>query len=392
MRILITGIDGYIGWPLTAYLVSRGHTIAGIDNFARRRWVEEIGGWSALPIASMSERIDGLADRFGQRISFWQGDLLDALFVESIVKEWRPEAIIHLGQCASAPYSMLDREHCMFVQMTNVVSTLNLLFAIKDHCPAAHLIKIGSMGEYGTPNVDIPEGFFEVEFRGRLDRLPFPRQANSWYHWSKVHDSNNMMFACRLWNIRATDIMQGTVFGTRPPEMVDEESTWSLTRLDFDQAFGTVINRFCCQAVIGHPLTIYGTGSQTRSFLTLGESIGCLELLLENPPNPGEYRVVNQFSYLFSIQELANMVRETSAKLGMNVECIHMENPRGEVEGHYYNPDNTTLRRLGHDPQIITADVIALMLQGLMLHRDRIVEKKHALLPTVLWGSRKEIA
>jgi UDP-sulfoquinovose synthase len=201
-----------------------------------------------------------------------------------------------------------------------------------------------------------------------------------------------MMFACRLWNIRATDIMQGTVFGTRPPEMVDEESTWSLTRLDFDQAFGTVINRFCCQAVIGHPLTIYGTGSQTRSFLTLGESIGCLELLLENPPNPGEYRVVNQFSYLFSIQELANMVRETSAKLGMNVECIHMENPRGEVEGHYYNPDNTTLRRLGHDPQIITADVIALMLQGLMLHRDRIVEKKHALLPTVLWGSRKEIA
>ena len=237
-----------------------------------RRWVR----YSAIPISPIDERLRALREHAGQQIPFWNGDLRDYSLVDRIFREFEPEAVIHLGECPSAPYSMIDREHTTFVQMNNLMTTFNLLFAIRDLAPDAHLLKLGTMGEYGTPNVDIPEGFFEIEYRGRKDRMPFPRQAPSWYHWSKVHGSNNIMFACKIWGLRATDVMQGVVFGTRIDGMDSDRRL--RTRLDFDQAFGTAINRFCCQAVIEHPLTPYGEGGQVRGFLPLRDSMQCLTL------------------------------------------------------------------------------------------------------------------
>ena len=390
MRIFIAGIDGYLGWSLAQYLVARGHEVAGADAFLRRQWVEDLNAWSAIPICSMEERLHAFQEHFGTKLHFWAGDLRNYDFVEQIFREFEPEAIVHFGECPSAPYSMIDVNHAVFVQTNNITTTFNLLFAMRDICPQAHLVKLGTMGEYGTPNIDIPEGFFEIEYKGKRDQLPFPRQAGSWYHWSKVHGSNNIMFACKIWNLRATDIMQGVVFGTRIDEMGDDERL--LTRLDFDQAFGTAINRFCCQAVIGHPLTVYGLGSQRRGFLTLKDSMQCLTLALENPPSVGEYRVFNQFAQVYSIVELALKVQKVARTLGLNVAVRHLENPRCELEEHYYQPEHQHLLDLGYHPSQDTEAEISLMLQDLLRHCDRIQMKKEILIPEYHWNGRREKA
>ena len=242
MRVFIAGIDGYLGWPLAIHLSAHGHEVAGADLLLRRDWVEEVGSVSAQPIASPEERLRAFRERFACDLDFRIGDLTDYGFVERIFAEFQPEAVVHLGQMPSAPYSMIDQAHCVWTQQNNIVNNLNLLWAIKEVAPDAHLVKLGTMGEYGTPNIDIPEGFFDIEYRGRRDRLPFPRQAGSWYHQSKVHDSHNTQFASKIWGLRATDIMQGVVFGTQIPEMGEDLRLRS--RLDFDQCFGTAINRF----------------------------------------------------------------------------------------------------------------------------------------------------
>ncbi|HHH41981.1 MAG TPA: NAD-dependent epimerase/dehydratase family protein [Chloroflexi bacterium] len=388
MRILIAGVDGYLGWSLAQYLAARGHEVAGADIFFRRKWVEEMGSWSATPIRPMKERLQAFKERFGRELRFWEGDLREYGLVEQIFREFQPDAIVHFGECPSAPYSMIDVHHAVFVQTNNITTTFNLLFAMRDIRPEAHLVKLGTMGEYGTPNVDIPEGFFEVEYRGRRDRLPFPRQAGSWYHWSKVHGSNNIMFACNIWGLRATDIMQGVVFGTRIEEMGEDERL--LTRLDFDQAFGTAVNRFCCQAVIGHPLTPFGKGHQKRGFLPLRDSMQCLTLALENPPAKGEYRVFNQFEEVYDVTELALKVQKVAGELGLEVEVRNLENPRKELEEHYYNPDHQHLLDLGYQPTHDVEAEMRLMIQDLMKYRERIEAKREVLIPDVRWDGRRE--
>ena len=389
MRVFIAGMDGYLGWSLALYLMARGHQVAGCDLFLRRKWVEEMGGWSAIPIASMEKRLVAAREKFGVQPLFWEGDLQSWEFVQHCFQEFQPDAIVHLGECPSAPYSMMDVHHATWVQSNNIIGTLNILYAMKETCPDAHLVKLGTMGEYGTPNVDIPEGFFEIEYRGRTDKLPFPRQAGSWYHWSKVHDSNNVMFACRVWGLRSTDIMQGVVFGTRIDEVGEDASL--RTRLDFDQSFGTVINRYCCQAVIGHPLTPFGTGRQRRGFLPLRDSMQCLTLVVENPPDSGEYRVFNQFAETYDLVELAEKVKRVGREMGINVEVRHLENPRKEVEEHYYNPDHQLLFDLGYRP-IRDADTeLQVMLADLVQHADRIEAKRAVLIPDVRWdGTRRK--
>lgn len=388
MKVLIAGVDGYLGWSLAQYLAARGHQVRGIDLHLRRRWVAEMGSISAIPIAEMSERLEAFKARYGRPLRFYHGDLREYGFVEAVVKEFGPDAVVHLGECPSAPYSMIDVEHAAFVQVNNVVGTFNLLFAIRDHQPDAHLLKLGTMGEYGTPNVPIAEGFFEIEYRGRRDRLPFPRQAGSWYHWSKVHGSNNVMFACRMWGIRATDVMQGVVFGTGIDEMDDDPRL--ATRLDFDQAFGTVINRFCCQSVVGHPLTLFGRGHQRRGFLPLRDSMQCLTLALMNPPERGEYRVLNQFESVYDLTELATKVQRVAATLGMIVEIRHLENPRKELEEHFYEPDHQRLLRLGYKPSRDIEAEIRGMLAALNAHKARIEAYRDVLVPDVRWDGRRE--
>jgi UDP-sulfoquinovose synthase len=249
MEVFIAGMGGFLGWSLAQHLVARGHDVGVADNFFRRRWVEEIGSWSTTPICSMKKRLKALKERFGKNLSFREADLREYASVGAIFRDFQPEAIVQLGECPSPAYSMIDAHHAVFVQSNNIASTLNVLFAMRDICPGTHLVKLGTMGEYGTSIVDIPEGFFEIEYRGRRDRLPFPRQAGSWYHWSKVHGSNIIMFACKVYSLRATDVRQGVVFGTRIEEMGQDDRL--LTRVDSDQAFGTAINRYCCQAAIG---------------------------------------------------------------------------------------------------------------------------------------------
>ena len=388
MRVFIAGVDGYLGWPLAIYLSAHGHQVAGADLLLRRKWVAEVGGVSALPIASREERLLAFEVNFGRPLDFRVGDLTDYGFVKDLFQEFQPEAVVHLGQMPSAPYSMIDQAHCVWTQQNNVVNNLNLLWAMKEVVPDAHLVKLGTMGEYGTPNVDIPEGFFELEFRGRKDRLPFPRQAGSWYHQSKVHDSHNTHFASKIWGLRATDIMQGVVFGTRIAEMGDDQRLRS--RLDFDQCFGTAINRFCCQAVIGHPLTLFGLGKQKRGFLPLTDSMTCLRLAVENPPEKGEYRVFNQFENAYTVTELARMVRDVAADIGLDAEIRQYENPRAEMEEHYYQPDRQRLVDLGYQPTRDIKAVMKEMMLDLLANRKRIEAYADVLIPDIRWdGGRR---
>lgn len=388
MRVFIAGIDGYLGWPLAIHLHAHGHQVAGADLMLRREWVAEVGGVSALPIATREERQCAFRETFGSELDFRVGDLTDYDFVKAFFADFQPEAVVHLGQMPSAPYSMIDQAHCVWTQQNNVINNLNLLWAIKELVPAAHLVKIGTMGEYGTPNVAIPEGFFEVEFRGRTDRLPFPRQAGSWYHQSKVHDSHNTHFASKIWGMRATDIMQGVVFGTQIAEMGDDPRLRS--RLDFDQCFGTAVNRFCCQAVIGHPLTLFGLGKQKRGFLPLADSMQCLRLTVENPPENGEYRVFNQFENAYSITELARMVQEVAATIGLDVEIRRYDNPRTEMEDHYYQPDRQHLLDLGYQPTREIKSVMKQIMLDLIDHRDRIEAHKNVLIPDIRWDASRK--
>jgi UDP-sulfoquinovose synthase len=386
---LITGVDGYLGWPLAQHLAGQGHIVGGLDAMLRRKWVQEVGGYSAIPIHTVQARLEAFRARYGYELQFWQVDLLDYALLCNVLDTFQPDTIVHLAEMPSAAYSMIDAAHAAFTQHNNVIGNLNLLWAIKGCCPDAHLIKLGTMGEYGTPDIDIPEGFFEVSYRGRSDYLPFPRQAGSFYHWSKVHDSNNTMFACQVWGLRATDIMQGVVFGTRIGEMGENPALWS--RLDFDQCFGTVVNRFCCQAAIGHPLTLYGQGQQKRGFLPLRDSMQCLSLCVENPAEPSEYRVLNQFEACYAVTELAEIVYQAAEELGLRPSVEYYENPRHEQEVHYYNPDRQKLVKLGYKPtRDIKAEVV-FVLQDLLPNRDRILAKSELLVPDIRWdGTRRK--
>jgi len=389
VKVLIAGIDGYLGWALAQYLTARGHEVGGADIFHRRRWVAEMGGHSATPVMEMPDRLRAFEKRWGKAPFFRVGDLTDWDFVYELFRDYQPDAVVHLGECPSAPYSMIDVHHATWVQTNNIVGTFNILFATREIVPEAHLVKLGTMGEYGTPNVDIPEGFFEVEYRGRKDRLPFPRQAGSWYHWSKVHDSNNIMFACKIWGLRSTDIMQGVVYGTRIDEMEGDERL--LTRLDFDQSFGTAINRFCCQAVIEEPMTPFGKGHQRRGFLPLRDSMQCLTLAIENPPEAGEYRVFNQFEEAYDITELARKVQRVARGLGIEARIRNLENPRLELEEHYFKPDHQHLLDLGYEPTHDMEAELRIMLTDLQRYRERIEAFKEVLIPDIRWdGSRRK--
>ncbi|MGW2188593.1 NAD-dependent epimerase/dehydratase family protein [Streptomyces sp. NPDC001719] len=381
VRVFIAGVDGYLGWALAQHLATRGHDIAGADAMLRRAWVAEMGSVSAVPIASMDERLTAYRERFGASLAFSALDLRDHDVLSHALAAFGPDAVVHLAECPSAPYSMIDFRHADFVQRNNVSGTLSLLYAMREHCPGAHLVKLGTMGEYGTPDVDIPEGFFEVEFRGRRDRLPFPRQAGSWYHWSKVFDSQNVAFACRLWGLGATDVMQGIVYGSWCPPGDPRLNS----RLDFDEAFGTSVNRFCCQAVIGHPITPYGNGTQRRGLLSLADSMQCLTLAMEHPPAPGEYRVFNQLRDVQSIGRLAELVRDAARSLGIPAQIAAVDNPRAEAERHHYNPDSEKLRALGFRPSAPIDEELRQMIGDLLPHADRVKTHADRLPPTVRW-------
>ena len=383
MRILILGGDGYLGWPTAMRFSERGHEVSVVDNFSRRRWHKDNSTDSLTPIRSLDERIEAWREVSGKEIRSFVGSMEDAEFIETVIAETLPEAIVHYAEQPSAPYSMRSRETAVETQYTNVIGTLNLLFAMRDRVPDAHLVKLGTMGEYGTPNIDIEEGFIEIEHNGRKDTLPFPKLPGSLYHLSKVHDSHNIHFACRIWGLRATDLNQGVVYGVETEESARDERL--ITRFDYDEYFGTVLNRFCVQAVIGHPLTVYGEGGQTRGFLNIRDTLQCVELAVANPADLGEFRVFNQFTEQFSVAELAALVRESAGHAGIDVEIKTVPNPRVEAETHYYNPTHTKLLELGLEPNLLGEELVQSLLGIIERHRDSVID--HAILPHTTWKS-----
>ena len=371
-RLLILGGDGYLGWPTALRFSARGHEVSLVDNFSRRRWHREHGTASLTPIGELDERIEAWREVSGKQVRRYVGAVEDGDFLDEVVAEVRPDAVVHYGQQPSAPYSMMSRERAVETQHTNVIGNLNLLFSIRDHVPDAHLVKLGTMGEYGQPNIDIEEGYIEIEHKGRKDTLPFPKLPGSLYHCSKVHDSTNIHFACRTWGLRATDLNQGVVYGIQTEETEGDERL--ITRFDYDEIFGTVLNRFCVQAVIGHPLTVYGTGHQTRGFLNIRDTLNCVELAVANPADSGEFRVFNQFTEQFSVLELAELVKHAAEHLGYEVAIDHVENPRVEKEEHYYNAVHTKLLDLGLEPTLLKEELIESVLHAVERYKEHAIE------------------
>jgi UDP-sulfoquinovose synthase len=382
MRTLILGGDGYLGWPTAMRFSKRGHEVHAVDNYLRRRAHDEAGTDSLTPILpSLRERARAWKDVTGLDIDVTEGDLLDWTVVERVFRDFRPDAIVHYGEMPSAPYSMIDRERSVFTQQNNVLGTLNVLWAMAQITPDAHLVKLGTMGEYGTPNIDIEEGFIEIRHKGRSDTLPFPKLPGSWYHLTKVHDSHNIHFACRVWGLRSTDLNQGVVYGIETDETKLDDRL--LTRFDYDEVFGTALNRFCLQAVIGHPLTAYGKGGQTRGYLNIVDTLECVELAALNPPAAGEYRVFNQFTEQFSIVELAEKVRAAGADYGIDVRVEHLDNPRVEMEDHYYNATHTKLLDLGLRPHLLSETLIESMFTQIERFQDRVIPDH--IMPSTRW-------
>jgi UDP-sulfoquinovose synthase len=381
MKIAVLGGDGYCGWATALHLSQKGHEVAIIDNFLRRQWDDELGVQTLTPIRPLAERLRVWQMRSGKTIELFVGDVADFDFLSSMVKQFKPEAIVHFAEQRSAPYSMIDRKHAVFTQVNNVLGTLNVLFAIREFQPDCHLIKLGTMGEYGTPNIDIEEGYITIEHNGRKDVLPYPKQPGSFYHLSKVHDSHNIMFACKIWGIRATDLNQGVVYGTMTDEIALDEAL--INRFDYDDVFGTVLNRFCVQAAIGQPLTVYGKGGQMRGFLDIRDTVRCIEISCQNPASGGECRVYNQFTEQFSVLELAQMVETVGKKLGMNVEIDHLPDPRVEAEEHYYNAKHSKLIDLGLEPHLLSDALLDSLVTIAVRYRDRV--DASLMLPQVNW-------
>jgi UDP-sulfoquinovose synthase len=385
MRILLLGGDGYCGWPTALYLSRRGHEVAIVDSFHRRLWDYELGAQTLTPIQPLPERLRAWRHLTGKAIDSFVGDVTDYDFLSEVFQNFAPEAVVHFAEQKSAPYSMIDRQHAVFSQVNNVVSTLNVLFAIKEFQPDCHLVKLGTMGEYGTPNIDIEEGFIRIQHNGREDVLPFPKQPGSFYHLSKVHDSHNIHFCCRIWGIRATDLNQGVVYGTITDETAMDSAL--VNRFDYDEVFGTALNRFCVQAAIGHPITVYGKGGQTRGFLDVRDTVRCIELACDNPPARGEFRVFNQFTEQFSIMDLAHMVQTAAIKLGIAVRIDHLPDPRVEAEEHYYNARHTKLSELGLKPHPLSDSLLDSLMNIALQYRDRIDTSQ--LLPRVNWRNAR---
>ena len=388
MKVLVLGGDGYCGWPTSLHLSDVGHEVVLVDNFVRRTIDHELGAQSLTPIADPKERIKAWQEVSGQTIGLEYGDLLDWEFVSEVMRRHHPDAIVHFAEQRAAPYSMIDRRHAVYTQNNNVIGTLNVLFAINEFAPECHLVKLGTMGEYGTPNIDIEEGFIEIEHNGRKDTLPYPKLPGSWYHLTKVHDSHNIHFACRIWGLRATDLNQGVVYGTVTPQT--ERDARLINRFDYEDVFGTALNRFCVQAAIGHPLTVYGKGGQTRGFLDIRDTVRCVELAIENPAERGEFRVFNQFTEQFSVRQLAEMVVDAAGKLGVEARVENLPNPRVEKEEHYYNAKHTRLLELGLEPHYLSDSLLDSLLNIAVEYRDR-VDTDHVM-PSVDWrtGRSKE--
>ena len=381
MRVLILGGDGYLGWPTAMHLTSKGHEVAVVDNYLRRRLGREVDVEPLFAVPNLHERARLWQALSGHSVQVFIGDLTDWEVVAEVFRQFPPDAIIHYAEQPSAPYSMLNRRAATLTLQNNLLVTANAIFAVREFVPEAHIIKLGTMGEYGTPNIDIEEGWIDIEHKGRKGRFLYPRQAGSLYHTTKIMDTDILWFYVRMWNLRVTDLMQGPVYGILTEETGIDEGLYPF--FNYDEIFGTLLNRFLVQAVAGYPLTVYGKGGQTRGYLDIRDTMQCVRLSLENPPERGELRILNQFVELFSVNSLAAMVERVGNELGLQVRIRAVENPRKEAEEHYYNPVHRGLIQLGLQPHHLTDEVLAEMLKVVRGYRDNV--RDHQILRGVKW-------
>lgn len=374
MRVLILGGDGYLGWPTAMHLSARGHEVMAVDNYLRRRIAREEDVEPLHPVPNLHERTRLWQAHSGFDVTPRIGDLNDWEFIAGVFEEFRPEAVIHYAEQPSAPYSMLSRWAGDLTLRNNLGVTFNVIYAVREYAPDAHLIKLGTMGEYGTPNIDIEEGWLEVEHKGRSDTFLYPRQAGSLYHTTKIMDTDLLWYYVRMWDLAVTDLMQGPVYGVYTDENEGDERL--VPHFSYDELFGTVLNRFIAQAVVGYPLTVYGKGGQTRGYLNLKDTLQCVNLALENPAEAGDLRIFNQFTETFTVNELADQVQRVGADQGLNVEVQKLENPRKEAEEHYYNPTHTGLLELGLEPHYLTDERVAGMILFVQNHADGVAEER----------------
>jgi UDP-sulfoquinovose synthase len=380
-KILILGGDGYLGWPTAMHLSSHGYEVAVADNYLRRQLCREEDVEPLFEVPTLKERIRLWQAKSGNEIKVFTGDLTEWSFVEDLFNTFSPEAIVHYAEQPAAPYSMLNRRAATLTLKNNLLVTANTIFAAREFCPDAHIVKLGTMGEYGTPDIDIEEGWLDIEHNGRSQKFLYPRQAGSLYHTTKIMDTDLLWFYVRVWNLRVTDLMQGPVYGIFTDETGNNEEL--LPFFNYDELFGTVLNRFVVQAVAGIPLTVYGKGGQTRGYLNLKDTLNCVRLAIENPAEKGELRIFNQFTETFTVNELAEKVSQAGETLGLDVKIQHMDNPRVEAEEHYYNPKHTGLIDLGLTPNPLTQKVLCEMIAFVGEHRDKII--KDRILPKTAW-------
>lgn len=370
MRVLILGGDGYLGWPTAMHFSARGHDVMVVDNYLRRSLCREADCEPLTPVENLHQRVERWQKAGHPAIELIIGDLTDYQVMAQAIEQFEPDAVIHYAEQPSAPYSMLGRRQASLTLNNNLTVTLNLILAVYEFAPQAHIIKLGTMGEYGTPNIDIEEGWIDIEHKGRSGRFLFPRQAGSLYHTTKIMDTDLLWFYVRTWGLRVTDLMQGPVYGTHIVECARDPELFPF--FHYDEIFGTVINRFVVQAVADYPLTIYGGGSQTRGYLDINDTMACVRLAAEYPAKAGELRIFNQFTETFSVNELAERVARVGRAMGMNVAMQTIKNPRVEAEEHYYNPSHSGLIELGHQPTLLSDELLAGMLEFVQRHKANI--------------------
>jgi|UniRef100_A0A7V6A616 UDP-sulfoquinovose synthase len=388
MRILILGGDGYLGWATAMSLSSHGFEVAVVDNYFRRRACMELNREPLYQVPNLHQRAALWKSLGGRTIDVHVGDVCDYPFLLSVFESFAPDAVVHYAEQPAAPYSMMGHREAIFTLTNNLVSTANLVHAVKERNPACHIVKLGTMGVYGTPNIDIEEGYLEVEHKGRKHTFLYPKAPGSLYHLTKVQDGDLLYFYCRMWDIRVTDLNQGPVYGLATAE--SRQDPRLLPIFNYDDIFGTVLNRFLVQAVAGVPLTVYGKGGQTRGYLNILDTLACVELAIRQPAKAGQYRVFNQFVETFSVKELAARVQSAGNSLGLDVKIRSIPNPRREAEEHYYNPAHTGLLSLGLQPHYLTDAILAEMLQIILRFKHNI--NKALIYPAVQWQemSRRE--
>ncbi len=387
MTVLVTGGDGYIGWPTALRTASRtDERVVLVDNLARREWVDSVGSTSAVPVADIDDRLSAAEAVHGlANLSFAEADLTDRATVDRLLEVHGPETVVHIAAQPSAPYSQINGERANYTQHNNMQATRNLLWGLHEHdLSETHFVETTTTGVYGAPEFPIPEGGAVMENQGERDEVPFPNMSGSWYHTTKSNDAANMRLAHQQFGLPISDVRTAITYGTGTEET--RAAPELATRLDFDYYFGVVAHRFCAQAVAGYPMTVYGKGEQRKPFIALEDAVeGLARLALIDPDDrPDDHVVYNQVTRAISIVELAETIADVAGEFDLDVSVEHFENPREEDETHKMEIENDRYAELIGGQSTTFEDGVRSILGTLVEYRGTVEAHEDRFLPGVL--------